>query len=597
MLAAPAYVERAETPIVAATQQHRCRDQRPTRGLKFELLRVFDTPRWSAGPAWRAMAGMSKVQAARRLEVVPSAPEAAAAPAARPEAMLVDVVVLTGDLELFGAAREAVGERNPVWRARSAEEAAELLITGRCGVLLIDMASVSSRADSLIEQIVDQFPDVVVCVAGNRSDEPQLASLISDGLVYRFMHKPATAKRAGMFLQAAIRRHAERRDGGAGRDPLLPILRGLTRPRTGIPRRYVAWLLAACLAVTVPLFIDMAPEPAVPDAGRATPAPAVAIPGPSVADGVERADPVLSRARAALQAGRLDQPEGRNALDLFQAVLLAQPDNAEARAGLARTIALLMTQATQDAAAGRKRDAARITRRVLAIEPTHPVAQALDRQVNPPDTPSRQLQREQVAEARAPVVVPAPGGTAPAAPAVTPAPAARAVDTPAATPPRVAAARDTQPRPDPLAPRYTNPPPRPAVAGATSPRRYGAPINNTLPTAGLAVPRPPAPSTQTEPAVAPGIVAADEFDRVVARDPVYPAAALRNKTRGWVELEFTVMPNGAVRDVAVVGAEPNGVFEAAASAALADWRFRPRVVNGQPVAQRSRITMRFDVDD
>ena len=34
-----------------------------------------------------------------------------------------------------------------------------------------------------------------------------------------------------------------------------------------------------------------------------------------------RADPVLSRARAALHAGRLETPEGRNALDLFQAVL------------------------------------------------------------------------------------------------------------------------------------------------------------------------------------------------------------------------------------------------------------------------------------
>jgi len=539
---------------------------------------------------------MSKVQAARRLEIVPSVPEATAAPAALPEAMLVDVVVLTADLDLFGAAREAVGERNPVWRARSAEEAAELLITGRCGVLVIDMASVSSRADSLIEQIVDQFPDVVVCVAGNRSDEPQLASLISDGLVYRFMHKPATAKRAGMFLQAAIRRHAERREGGAGRDPLLPILRGLTRPKTGIPRKYFAWLVVACLAVTVPLFIDMAPEPPVADAVSTTPAPAVAAPDPLAAGGVERADPVLSRARAALQAGRLDQPEGRNALDLFHAVLLAQPENAEARAGLDRTVALMMAQATQDAAAGRKRDAARIARRVLAIEPMHPGALALDRQVNPPDTPSRQLQREQVAAARGPLTVPSAAGTAPVAPSVTPGPAARTVATPAATPPRVATARDAQPQPDPLAPRYTNSPSRTAPSGATATRRYGAPINNTLPTAGLAVPQQPAASTQTEPVVAPGIVAADEFDRIVARDPVYPAAALRNKTRGWVELEFTVMPNGAVRDVAVVGAEPNGVFEAAASAALVDWRFRPRVVNGQPVAQRSRITMRFDVD-
>jgi protein TonB len=97
-------------------------------------------------------------------------------------------------------------------------------------------------------------------------------------------------------------------------------------------------------------------------------------------------------------------------------------------------------------------------------------------------------------------------------------------------------------------------------------------------------------------AIAPGVVAADSLDRIVARDPVYPVQALRNGTKGWVELEFTVTPNGSVRDIEVVAAEPHGVFDSAASEAVAGWRFRPRVVNGQPVAQRSTVTMRFDID-
>ena len=113
----------------------------------------------------------------------------------------------------FESVREAVGERNPVWRARTADEAADLLITGRCGVLLIDMAAVSTHADSFIVQIVEQFADVVVCVAGRRDNEPLLAPLISAGLVYRFLHKPVAARRADMFLQAAIRRHVERCEG------------------------------------------------------------------------------------------------------------------------------------------------------------------------------------------------------------------------------------------------------------------------------------------------------------------------------------------------------------------------------------------------
>jgi protein TonB len=51
-----------------------------------------------------------------------------------------------------------------------------------------------------------------------------------------------------------------------------------------------------------------------------------------------------------------------------------------------------------------------------------------------------------------------------------------------------------------------------------------------------------------------------------------------------------------VRDIQVVAAEPGGVFDAAASDAVATWRFRPRLVNGQPVSQRSTVTLRFDVD-
>ena len=261
----------------------------------------------------------------RKLLPVPNeaAPAVPVAPAA--EAMLVDVVVLTADQELFQSARDAVGERNPVWRARSADEAADLLITGRCGVLVVDMAAVSTRADTLIEQIVEQFPDVIVCVAGTRADEPLLAPLISSGLVYRFMHKPASARRAGMFLQAAIRRHVECRDGRAANDPLLPLLRGLRQPTAGMPRGYLVLIGLVALALTGLLFVDG--EPAAPEATATAAAPAA--PAAATAS-IRRADPVLSRARAALQAGRLEAPEGRNALDLFQAVLLAQPEHPEA---------------------------------------------------------------------------------------------------------------------------------------------------------------------------------------------------------------------------------------------------------------------------
>jgi protein TonB len=166
-----------------------------------------------------------------------------------------------------------------------------------------------------------------------------------------------------------------------------------------------------------------------------------------------------------------------------------------------------------------------------------------------------------------------------------------------ATPPVIA-------RPDPLTPRFTTPP-SPAAAAPTRARTFGAPIAPDLPTAGYvdeaAADAAPAPAAAVEPArsaVAPGAVTlpADSFERLVVTDPVYPPQALRNRTVGWVEMEFTIMPSGRVGDIVVVEAQPRGVFEKAATTALGHWRFQPRVVNGQPVAQRSTITMHFDLD-
>jgi len=541
---------------------------------------------------------MSSQPLPRPIEAVPAV---AAVP--RPEAVLVDVVLLSADPHLFQALRDAVGERNPVWRARSAEEAANLLITGRCGVLVIDTATVSSRADTLIEQIVAQFPDVVVCVAGTRDDEPLLAPLLSHGLVYRFMHKPTSARRAGMFLQAAIRRHVEQREGGQARDPLRPLLGGPHRPAAGMRGRYLALIGVLTLALTVPLFIGGAPPE------TAQPATDTGLPGPAPApSSTARADPVLSRARAALQAGRLESPAGRNALDLFHGVLLAEPDQSEALASLDRTVTLLLERAQQELDAGRKAEAERLLQRVLSVVPDHQAARALAVRINPPDTPSRQLSREQRAEVESelaasavieaavisrpktlqeiaaelaalpePVTVTAP-------PTVSPAP--RAVAT--RTPPRV--------QPDPLAARFANPlpAPRPVI------RSYARAIANPLPTAAVVAPAETGGSVVTSaaavvPVPVPDSVAADTLQRVAGGAPVYPPQALRNGTSGRVELEFTILPDGSVRDIQVVAAEPSGVFEGAARDAVAAWRFRPRLVNGQPVAQRSTVTLRFDV--
>jgi len=512
-------------------------------------------------------------------------------------ALMVDVVVLTGDLDLFEATRHAVGERNPVWRARSAEESVDLLLTGRCGVLLIDMAAVTAKPATLVEQIVDQFPDVVVVVAGRREDESVLAGLISDGLVYRFMHKPLSPKRAGMFLNAAIRSHVERREGRTT-EPLLPLVREL-KSRVD-PRKwlFVGGGLIVFLAVLAAVLIARYGQPRAPDPAAA--ASRTGVPSAPLAD------PVLSRARAALAAGRYEAPPGRNALDLYSAVLLTRPDDVEAQRGFRTTIERLVASAERAAASGDAAEARRIAQRVLQADSNNAAARSvLDRLELP--RPAMMAAAESAmpsassatgAQPAAPLdAVPSPVDSADRLAQV---PVTRLTPVPAvAAPPPPAPAPAVRVQPDPLAPRVVGPDTLPTTLARRSPpaagRYYSGPAVPALPIAGYEK-RAPEPAAAAPVAVEPGVLQRD-LEPVTTPEPVYPPAAFRQGVGGWVEVEYTVNERGATTDVAVVAAEPRGVFDEAAVAAVAGWKYRPRVVNGRPVAQRTSVTLQFKVED
>src|SRR4029078_1416897 len=57
------------------------------------------------------------------------------------------------------------------------------------------------------------------------------------------------------------------------------------------------------------------------------------------------------------------------------------------------------------------------------------------------------------------------------------------------------------------------------------------------------------------------IVSANSLKRTRTVQPVYPEAARKRGVEGWVELAFTVMPNGTVEDVEVRNASPANVFD------------------------------------
>jgi TonB family protein len=77
--------------------------------------------------------------------------------------------------------------------------------------------------------------------------------------------------------------------------------------------------------------------------------------------------------------------------------------------------------------------------------------------------------------------------------------------------------------------------------------------------------------------------------------PEFPDVARQRGIDGWVDLQFLVGTDGAVSDVAVVGAQPAGMFESAALDALRRWRYKPVVRDGHTVSQRARVRVRFAV--
>jgi TonB family protein len=89
------------------------------------------------------------------------------------------------------------------------------------------------------------------------------------------------------------------------------------------------------------------------------------------------------------------------------------------------------------------------------------------------------------------------------------------------------------------------------------------------------------------------VVAANDLELVKSVKPLYPAKAEANQTEGWVELDFTVLESGDVRDVAVHAANPPGVFDSSAIKALSQWRYKPVVKDAKLAAQRARIRIRF----
>lgn len=132
----------------------------------------------------------------------------------------------------------------------------------------------------------------------------------------------------------------------------------------------------------------------------------------------------------------------------------------------------------------------------------------------------------------------------------------------------------------------------PAVAaGPTSPGPSGGVMYRIVDVP--VVPPPPPPPAEPEPVAAPiRVSSAVQAARIVHRVlPVYPPLARSARISGVVRLQARIATDGSIAELRAVSGHP--LLIAAAIDAVRQWRYRPTVLNGRPVAVDTQIDVNF----
>jgi len=75
--------------------------------------------------------------------------------------------------------------------------------------------------------------------------------------------------------------------------------------------------------------------------------------------------------------------------------------------------------------------------------------------------------------------------------------------------------------------------------------------------------------------------------------PKYPKRAQKRRIEGWVKVQFIITVTGRVKNPRVIGSSPSDIFNSAALKSIARWKFKPKVIKGQPVEQIAVQKLQF----
>lgn len=102
--------------------------------------------------------------------------------------------------------------------------------------------------------------------------------------------------------------------------------------------------------------------------------------------------------------------------------------------------------------------------------------------------------------------------------------------------------------------------------------------------------------TATGPAL--GAPTDGDYLPLVRIQPQYPRRAQERGVEGYVIVELTVTEQGTVENVKVIEADPPGYFERSAEQAALKFKYKPKVVNGEPIpVEGVRYMFSFNLEE
>jgi TonB family protein len=568
------------------------------------------------------------------------------------------LVVLTRDGALAETLK-GLGTEHTIVTVNAESHLAGELVGKHMGVAIIDTGAVATAIERLTGKLKEQFPDLVLIVAGSVNDQTALGAQITSGAVYRFLHKPVSEQRVKLFVEAAWRRHGEALSGVAS--SAAPTS-AVADEQPAIPRNmlFMGGALVVALLAAGGWFLTRKPAQAPTVSGTlATP------------ERDEQLESLLTRAAAARAAGA-----GQNAADLYKQALRRNGNDPRPAAGVEKVLDKLLSAAESQLGAQHLDEAQKLIDQARAIKSDHVRVAFLSTQLG------KARERFVLAQARQA----ASSGNIEAAIAVLdgankddkhPAVASEARQEPeqkklddrvndylgraadrlragqlvepaqdnarffiesarafAPNDPQVRllqkqledrlvleartalsagnaesaqrwidAATDSGVSRDEIA-ELTREAQRivasakaaeAAPAMAESPKAQEPQDSPKAADITKGGPDTPAKATDTAQRVV-DVIPAATLELARYVPPKFPVEARERGLSGWVDVLLVIRPDGSVSDVSITGAEPAGLFEQAAVDAVRKWRYKPVERNGHAVDQRARLRMKFALD-